>query len=202
MGEVTSEQKEDLKVILRSCERLEHDLEMVLQHMRIDLAERLSPKAFDIAEVVKKTQEALKSEADKKNISLRFHGPDEAVPVEADRFIMEKAIFNLIDNAVRYTDEGGQVEVRLSVNDDLLEFQVADNGKGIEKEKLDLLLQPFEEVITVRDRELRGLGLGLSNVKRYTELHGGLFEAESTPGEGSTFTMRIPRHYEEGADRT
>jgi signal transduction histidine kinase len=79
-----------------------------------------------------------------------------------------------------------------------LEITVADNGEGIERQKLDLLLQPFEEVMKVEDRELRGRGLGISNVKRYTELHGGVFEADSTPGKGSAFTMRIPRYGEEG----
>jgi signal transduction histidine kinase len=72
----------------------------------------------------------------------------------------------------------------------------------MEKEKLDLALQPFEEVMGVQDSELRGFGLGLSNVKRYAELHGGALEAESTPGKGSVFTIRIPRHYEEGAHET
>lgn len=197
MGDVTSEQKEGLKIILRSCGRLERDLKMVMQHMKVDLAERLSPKVFDIAEVAKRHCEDLKPEADKKDIFLTFQAQSETVPVEADPFIIDKAVFNLIDNAVRYTKQGGHVQVMLDMQGDFVEIKVSDDGEGMEKEKLDLALQPFEEVMGVQDRELRGFGLGLSNVKRYVELHGGELKAESTPGKGSNFTVRIPKHYKE-----
>lgn len=202
MGDITPEQKEGLEVILRSCNRLEHDLKMALQHMRVKLADRLSPKVFDIVEVANRLCEELRPEADEKDLSLRFQAPDEAVPIEADPFIIEKLVFNLIDNAVRYTDQGGDVQVEVCVQGEFVEIKVTDNGKGIEKEKLDLVLQPFEEVMGVQDRELRGFGLGLSNVKRYAELHGGELRVESTLGRGSTFTVRIPRHFDEDTDES
>lgn len=206
MGATTPEQKEGLKVILRSCDRLEHDLKMALQHMKVDLADRLSPKVFDIVEVANRLCEELRPEADEKKLSLSFQAPTEAVPIEADPFIIEKLIFNLIDNAVRYTDQGGDqggdVQVELCVQGEFVEIKVADTGKGIEKEKLDLVLQPFEEVMGVQDRELRGFGLGLSNVKRYAELHGGELSVESTPGKGSTFIVRIPRYFDEDTDES
>jgi signal transduction histidine kinase len=85
MGDVTPEQQEALEVILRSCGRLEHDLKMVLQHMKVNLADRLSPEVFDIVKVVRKVQDALKPEADKKNISLCLQEPGEPVSVEADQ---------------------------------------------------------------------------------------------------------------------
>lgn len=193
MGEVSSEQKEALNVILKNCERLEHDLKMILQHMKMDLAEQLSPKVFDIVEVAERLCEDLRPEADEKNIALDFQGPAEALTIEGDPFVIEKAVFNLIDNAVRYTDRGGHVQVMLGEEGDFVEIKVADDGKGLKKEKLDLVLQPFQDVVGVRDRELRGFGLGLSNVKRYAELHGGSLEAESTPGKGSEFTIRLKK---------
>lgn len=195
MGPVTPEQKKGLDVILRNCERLEYDVQMVLQHMKVDLVERLSPKVFDVEKIAKRVYEALKPKADEKGVALSFQAPGEAVTLEADPFIIEKAIFNLLDNAVRHTDQGGHVQVTLSSRDDPLEIKVADDGEGMEKKKLDLVLQPFEEVMGVRDRELRGFGLGLSNVKQYAELHGGALKADSTPGKGSVFTIQIPRQY-------
>jgi len=104
--------------------------------------------------------------------------------------------------AMRGKGQGGNVQVMLGVRGDFVEIKIADDGKGMEKEKLDLAVQPFEEVLGVQDRELRGFGLGLSNVKRYAELHGGVLEAQSEPGKGSNFTVRIPRHYEEDEDET
>lgn len=196
MGDVTPEQKEGLNIILKSCERLEHDLKMVLQHMKADLAEGLSPQVFDVVTAAERVCETLKPEADSKQVSLNVEAPPERVSVEADPFIINKAIFNLVDNAIRYTDEGGQVQVAISLRNDFVDITVTDDGKGIEKEKLALVLQPFEKVMGVRDRGLRGFGLGLSNVKRYAELHGGVLEANCTPGKGSEFTIRIPKQHE------
>jgi signal transduction histidine kinase len=198
MGDVTPEQKEGLNIILKSCERLEHDLKMVLQHMKVDLAEELSPQVFDVVKIAERVCETLKPEAEGKDVSLNFQAPAQEVSVEADPFIINKAIFNLVDNAIRYTGAGGQVQVAISENRDFVAIKVTDNGKGMEKEKLDLVLQPFEKVMGVQDRGLRGFGLGLSNVKRYAELHGGVLEADSAPGKGSEFTIRIPRHYQGG----
>jgi signal transduction histidine kinase len=195
MGDLNPEQKKVLNVILRNCERLEYDVQMVSQHMKVGLVERLSLKVFDIEKIAERVYEALKPEADEKGVALRFQAPAEAVSIEADPFIIEKAIFNLLDNAVRHTDQGGHVQVTLSLHDELVEINVADDGEGMEKKKLDLVLQPFEEVMGVRDRELRGFGLGLANVKQYAELHGGALKADSTPGKGSVFTIQIPRQY-------
>ena len=201
MGPVTPEQKKGLDVILRNCERLEYDVQMVSQHMKVDLVKRLSPKVFDIEKIAKRVYEALKPKADEKGVALSFQAPAEAVSIEADSFIIEKAVFNLLDNAVRHTDQGGHVQVTVALHDGLVEIRVADDGEGMEKKKLDLVLRPFEEVMGVRDRELRGFGLGLANVKQYAELHGGLLKADSTPGKGSVFTIQIPRHYKKNLQK-
>jgi len=194
MGDVTPEQKEGLSIILKTCERLEHDLKMVLQHMKVDLAEGLSPEIFDVVTAVQTVIDTLKPKADEKGVSLNFRPPDQPVSIEADPFIIDRAIFNLVDNAIRY-NPGGRVQVSISATGDGVEITVSDDGEGIEKEKLDLVLQPFEEVIGVRDRELRGFGLGLSNVKRYAELHGGTLQANCTPGKGSQFIIRLPTNH-------
>jgi two-component system, OmpR family, phosphate regulon sensor histidine kinase PhoR len=200
MGDVTSEQKEGLNIILKNCERLEHDLKMVLQHMKADLIEELSPQVFDVVKIVERVCETLKPEAEEKDVSLNLRAPAQAISVEADPFIINKAIFNLVDNAIRYTEEAGRVQVVISMQNDFVDIKVADNGKGMEKEKLDLVLKPFEEVMEVRDRKLRGFGLGLSNVKRYAELNGGMLKADSTPGKGSEFILRIPKYDEQDPD--
>lgn len=116
MGKVTSEQEEGLRVILRSCERLEHDLKLVLQHMKVELAERLSMAVFDIVEFTERILENLKSEADEKHIFLDFQEPNSNINIEADPSHIEKAFFNLIDNAIRYSNEDGSVRVMLSTH--------------------------------------------------------------------------------------
>lgn len=135
MGNVTPEQKEGLNIILKNCERLEHDLKMVLQHMKVNLAEQFSPKFFDIREVAERVCETLKPEAEGKDVSLNFQAPAQEVSVEADPFIINKAIFNLVDNAIRYTDAGGQVQVAISENRDFVAVKVTDKGKGMKKKE-------------------------------------------------------------------
>ena len=193
VGPISAEQERSLEIILEHCNRLEHDLEMILQHTRVDLAGRLFPETFDMAAMARKRVQDMKPAAEEKKISLSFDGPSEAVSIEGDRFIIDKALYNLIDNAIKYTEERGNVEVVLRTFGDDIEIRVADNGRGMERERLELVLRPFEEVMEIRDRELRGFGLGLANVKRYAELHGGALKAKSTPGKGSVFIFRIPR---------
>ena len=107
--------------------------------------------------------------------------------------LLEQAVVNLIDNAVKYSPEGSEVSVSLEQADDEIVIRVADHGPGIPREHLTRLFERFYRVDKARSRDLGGTGLGLSIVKHIAQVHGGRVSVESTLGRGSTFSVYLPR---------
>jgi len=114
--------------------------------------------------------------------------------IEGDPTRLEQIASNLIDNALKYTPAGGRIEVRTWTENDDVVLSVRDTGVGISADLLPHVFDVFVQGSSTLDRAQGGLGIGLSLVRRLTELHGGSIEAESKgPGGGSTFTLRMPR---------
>ncbi|MDH3190125.1 MAG: ATP-binding protein, partial [Acidimicrobiia bacterium] len=99
---------------------------------------------------------------------------------------------NLLENAVRYSAEGGEVKASVRADQGFCVIEVADNGLGIPSRDLDRVFERFYRVDSARSRETGGTGLGLSIVRHAVESHGGTVEARSELGQGSTFTVRLP----------
>ena len=116
----------------------------------------------------------------------------EAAPVWGDTVSIGQVIFNLIDNALKYTHEGGKVEVSLKSEGDSAVLTVSDTGVGIGAEDIPHLFDRFYRVDKARTREAGGAGLGLSICNNIVESHGGRIEVRSEPGEGSTFSVYLP----------
>jgi two-component system sensor histidine kinase SenX3 len=114
------------------------------------------------------------------------------VPVEGDRTQLVSAIGNLVENAVKYSEQGGQVQVRTRVANDWIEIMVADEGVGIPQRDLDRIFERFYRVDRARSRTTGGTGLGLSIVRHVATNHGGEVLVSSSEGEGSTFVFRLP----------
>ncbi len=125
----------------------------------------------------------------KREIVLEANDP---VIVEGDPERLRQMIWNLVENAVRYTPPGGTITIALRGRGPIAEVTVADTGIGIPPEHLPHLFERFYRVDTGRSRALGGTGLGLSIVRQITEAHGGQVRVRSTPGEGSTFTVALP----------
>jgi two-component system, OmpR family, phosphate regulon sensor histidine kinase PhoR len=118
---------------------------------------------------------------------------DEALAVPMNQVLLEQAFFNLMENAVKYSPPGTQVRVRAAGSEGGgAVVRVEDNGAGIPAEHLDRIFERFYRVDKSRSRKLGGTGLGLAIVKHVVMAHGGRVEAESTPGKGSVFTVRLP----------
>jgi two-component system phosphate regulon sensor histidine kinase PhoR len=167
---------------LLSLSRIEHDAE----HGRIVL------EPGPLRDVLRRALQAAARAADGKNIRLSLHCAAElSAPINAA--LLEQAVGNLVDNAVKYSDEGTEVSVSAAGADDALEIRVADRGPGIEKKHLQRIFERFYRVDRARSRALGGTGLGLAIVKHIVLAHRGTVGAESTVGQGSTFTIRIPR---------
>jgi signal transduction histidine kinase len=116
-----------------------------------------------------------------------------AVPnVRADRVRLRQILYNLISNAVKFTDRGGSVRIRARRDDDRVSIAVIDTGIGIATRDLSRLYRSFEQLTLPSGDRPGGTGLGLALTKRLVEMHGGTIDVESELGVGTTFTVRIP----------
>ena len=107
--------------------------------------------------------------------------------------LLEQAVVNLVDNAIKYSAEGGEVEVALVENNDEIVVSVRDQGQGVAREHLPRLFERFYRVDKARSRDMGGTGLGLAIVKHIAQIHGGRVSVDSVVGLGSTFRVHLPR---------
>ncbi|WP_296815793.1 HAMP domain-containing sensor histidine kinase [Brevundimonas sp.] len=164
----------------------------VLDMSKIE-AERfeLSRERFDAREPASAALRLMRLQAYDKDIDLRAALPADPVMVEADKRALKQMILNLLSNAVKFTPRKGSVTLTLEARGGVLEFSVADTGVGVSPADLERLGRPYEQVGDNEKRAM-GTGLGLSLVRAMAELHGGRMGVESTLGEGSVFTVRLP----------
>ena len=158
---------------------------------------QLSLEAFDAREAVSAALRLLRVQADGAGVNLRGVLPQAAVEVDADRRAIKQIVLNLVSNALKFTPKGGSVTVTAHGYDGVFELVVSDTGVGIAREDLERLGRPYEQAGDSSQRQ-RGTGLGLSLVRSFAELHGGEMILESTVGEGTSVTVRLPVLQEPG----
>jgi signal transduction histidine kinase len=129
--------------------------------------------------------------AEDKKIALRCD-TSERVYIEGSRARLKQVVVNLVDNAIKYTPEGGEVHVAVSEGDGKAILEVSDSGVGIPAESLPQIFERFYRSDKARTRKLGGTGLGLSIVRSICKAHGGDVTAESTDGNGSRFRVELP----------
>ncbi len=131
-------------------------------------------------------------QAAKKGIRFTALIPDETITYETDEGKMDLVLGNLVDNALKYTPAGGEVSFSGWKEDDSIVFEVRDTGVGIPRTEADRIFERFYRVDRARSREMGGTGLGLSIVRHILEILQGTVRVTSTPGQGSTFLVRVP----------
>ena len=146
----------------------------------------ISPLVQDILSIVQPLSQ-------KKSQELIVHVPDSVVLLSIDPVQITDALVNVLDNAVKYTNEKGKIEFEVTVRDDQAVFRIKDNGPGIPKELLPRIFERFYRVDKARSREQGGTGLGLSIVKHIVQGHGGRAWAKSELGHGATFYFTLPQ---------
>jgi len=158
----------------------------------------LDTDELDLRDVAATATAEASSAASLRGISLQLGLPGEPLSVFGDRTALATAITNLLDNAIKYSPQGGRV--RLSAGTDGREawVEVTDNGPGIPAHETERIFERFYRVDRNRSRELGGTGLGLSIVRHVARAHGGRASVQSTPGRGSTFRIAIPLHLADG----
>jgi len=119
--------------------------------------------------------------------------------IQADERKVKQVVLNLLSNAVKFTQDGGRIAVRATLDTDHVEVAVQDTGIGIAPEDREAVFEEFKQVGRDYTKKAEGTGLGLALTRRIVELHGGRIWLESTPGEGSTFTFTLPLTQEKRA---
>jgi two-component system phosphate regulon sensor histidine kinase PhoR len=186
--------EEFLRTIKTHADRLNALVADLLQLSQIESGEyRWRREAVDVADLARRSTELVAPQARRKRITLR--GPDRTTGIEvtADSDKLTEVLLNLLDNALKYTEDGGTVEVAVEAGDGMAVIRVRDTGFGIPPADLERIFERFYRVDRARSRALGGTGLGLSIVKHIVEAHGGTVAVDSRLGRGSTFTVRIPR---------
>ena len=155
--------------------------------MTLDLA-KVSPSLL-----ARQTIKAFEGQAALQEIELKLDLPTDGIDhFTADPRRVQQILFNLIDNAIKFTSEGGKIVLRLFQEDNQVTFQVEDTGIGIAAAQLPLLFQKFRQLDAGYQRQYKGTGLGLALAKQLVELHGGWIGVESALDVGSIFTVRLP----------
>jgi len=146
---------------------------------------------FDSRDPISGALRIVRLQADEAGVQLRGVLPAQPVYVNADRRALKQILLNLVSNALKFTPRGGSVVVTLTGHGDDLELTVADTGVGIAEQDLAKIGRPYEQV-GANDKKTMGTGLGLSLVRAFAELHGGLMTIESRLGAGTAVTVRMP----------
>jgi PAS domain S-box-containing protein len=154
---------------------------------------RLNVREAKLIPVIRAAVDAVRPMADAKGVGVRvdLDERDDRIRVDADR--IQQVVWNLVNNAVKFTDRGGRVAVRLTRSDGRLKIEVTDTGRGISPAFLPHVFERFRQADASTTRTIGGLGLGLSIAKQLVELHGGTIRAASAgEGRGATFTVELP----------
>jgi len=182
-----------LETALKNAQRLNSLVSQLFELSKLD-AQQVDPRreTFPIAELTQDVVMQYRPQAEAKNVEITANLPEQLACVHADIGLIERALSNLIDNAVHYTPSGGRVSVALTRRDGQVHAQVHDTGPGIPDEDLPHIFERFYRVEKSRDRNKGGAGLGLAIAQKILELHGSDLTVESTVGEGTTFAFELP----------
>ena len=190
---ISEDNTRNVSFIIASGKRLLNLVNDILDFSKLksqDIGIQLS--SVDLRQIVDLVIFAVRSQMKNKNIELKNEIPSELPPVEADENRMQQILYNLIGNAVKFTEKG-YVKVFAKQLEDKIEISVEDTGIGIPKDKLEIIFQSFQQVDASISRQYGGTGLGLSITKSLVELHGSEIHVESELGKGSRFffTLKI-----------
>lgn len=181
------------KNLRKEARRLADLVQDIIQLSRVQSKDVLgAAKPIDVARVVEDAAERCAIIAESKDISITVNAqPD--ILVVGDAELLTVAIKNLIENAIKYSDDGKHVGIGVTTSKNSVQISVADVGVGIPKDEQNRIFERFYRVDASRSRQTGGTGLGLSLVKHIVFSHGGEITLYSQPGVGSTFTISLPR---------
>src|SRR5262245_15659864 len=191
-GDLNEKQDEYLKDIYSSGQHLLSLINDILDlskieagRIELELADFSLPVAVDNALIL------VRERASRRGIALGRAIDVGLGTVRGDERKVKQVLLNLLSNALKFTPEGGRIDVRATMNEGMAEISVADTGVGIAPEDQEAIFEEFRQVGTA-DKKVEGTGLGLALSRKFIELHGGRIWVQSEPGKGSTFSFTLP----------
>jgi two-component system, OmpR family, phosphate regulon sensor histidine kinase PhoR len=182
-----------LGIIHNHAERLSHLVCDLLALSELESGEvTLQPRKIELEAGVKHALLLVEQRGEEKGVTLRQTGLA-GLSVLADPGRLEQVLINLLDNAIKYSGQGGEVTVEAAPEGEMVRIKVRDTGIGIPEQDLPRVFERFYRVDEARSRERGGTGLGLSIVKHIVQAHGGSVSVESTQGKGSVFSFTLPK---------
>lgn len=195
-GPLNDKQRETLKRARDNIERLKNLIDELLDISRIERDKlKLHYSLVNINALIKDSSDFFKKLAEEKDISLKYYLPKEEINLFIDADRINQVLSNLINNAIKFTEEGGKIKVELVLLETKVRIGVIDTGIGIAKSDLPLVFNKFVQVSKIASAEKKGVGLGLSIAKELVERHGGEIWVESKLGVGSKFYFTLLRFY-------
>ena len=189
-----------LEIMAREAERMNRLIGDLLSLSRVEDGEGQRPRdQVDLAALIGEQIAALEPAAARRGVRMHLAGPEQRLMVPGDADQLRQVFANLLENAIKYGREGGEVRVRVRARDMVaalggpgLEVAVSDQGEGIAAHHIGRLTERFYRIDTHRSRNMGGTGLGLAIVKHIIRRHRGRLRIASIPGQGSTFTVLLP----------
>ncbi len=192
-GTLNDQQKNYTKMIVQGVDNMAKLVNNLLDLGRIDFGVGLQVESVPVLDVLDRVTSSLQLQAKQKQISLGVEIPkDLPYAVEADQALLQQAVYNLVENALKYTSQGGEVTIHLQTSPSTVTFAVQDTGIGISKNDLPRLFEKFYRGTNREALTQRGTGLGLAIVKSIVDRHGGKVWVESELSKGSIFYLQIP----------
>jgi len=194
-GKVDNEDtvKEFLSIIYQDSNRLANLIDDLLDLSKIESGKmKLEFEPLEILPIVNRCVNVLGKSAKDKSLSVKLDIPTNLLKILGDHKRLSQVFLNLLDNAIKYTPEGGSITVNATSKEKIVQVDISDTGIGISEKDLPRIFERFYRVDKARSRELGGTGLGLSIVKHIIQAHNGQVWVQSTLGQGSTFSFTIP----------
>ncbi len=192
-GNLSEKQRKYTENINKSGKFLLNLINDLLDLSKIEAGQmELTVSRFNLKAAIGHARGLTYTPAKKKNIQLTVNIEPDIIEIQADEMKIKEVLYNLLDNAIKFTPENGKVEIKATLRNDSIHISVIDSGIGICEKDKDKIFKPFVQADGSTKRKYGGTGLGLMLVKEYVDMHGGDLWLESEVGKGSCFTFTLP----------
>jgi PAS domain S-box-containing protein len=192
-GQLNDDQIDFLKDVTSEAEHLKKLIDTILDLSLIDMGKfELIIENFELLSITQEIVSIVNHLFKKKGLDISLEGINKHIYINADQFRFKQILYNLIDNAIKFTEQG-KITFKCIEKDDYWEFHVEDTGIGIANEDYDVVFREFGRIKNDKRKKVHGSGIGLALTKRLVQLHGGEIWFESEVGKGTTFIFTIPK---------